>query len=412
MTASLPAEDVPASLASFIRDTHWAFERTYGRTKKPHGRAQGRCVPRLSVLHGQRGALHGGDGADACRFRRRAGCRIYAAVSKLYDYPRCFRGIRRFIPDFRREGAAFCCEADNPHRTAVRRDAVRVPADGGCQQRRRRFNGVVCIPVDAAVHRCLCGKLFDFVAGTQVQNAIMAKSLPPIRAWRDFSVKPSRVAGNAELPAQLKKAPAASDIPLCRITMRKAPEHKRSPTIAPPMYIVPASGAVLLHPQRTPAGNSLPQGRPTAPERYRAPCRRRSLHRRALRCRLQPLADELPAPLFLQFSSQAHPFTVAPAVGAEQCDPFAGKLRFTRRKHRCELAFLQFLRAHRRAAKGDGVKCVHHRDVKLGSRHHHRFRARILHTLCNRRGHCLSIAGAAPIHHCDFTHIPFSNLSL
>ena len=104
------------------------------------------------------------------------------AVSKLYDYPRCFRGIRRFIPDFRREGAAFCCEADNPHRTAVRRDAVRVPADGGCQQRRGRFNGVVCIPVDAAVHRCLCGKLFDFVAGTQVQNAIMAKSLPPIRA--------------------------------------------------------------------------------------------------------------------------------------------------------------------------------------------------------------------------------------
>lgn len=28
--------------------------------------------------------------------------------------------------------------------------------------------------------------------------------------------------------------------------MRKAPEHKRSPTIAPPMYIVPASGADLV----------------------------------------------------------------------------------------------------------------------------------------------------------------------
>src|SRR5699024_3989227 len=50
----------------------------------------------------------------------------------------------------------------------------------------------------------------------------------------------------------------------------------------------------------------------------------------------------------------AHPFAVAPAVGAKQSDVLPAQPALTGGEHRLELALLQLLRPHGGAAKGDG----------------------------------------------------------
>ena len=102
----------------------------------------------------------------------------------------------------------------------------------------------------------------------------------------------------------------------------------------------------------------------------------------------------------------AHPFAVAPAIGAEQRELLAGQGGLTAREHRLELILLQRLRTHGGAAEGNGVKFRDLRGGELIGGQRADLRTGLFGSLGDGVGHLLGVAGTAPINNCDLTHDP------
>ena len=98
----------------------------------------------------------------------------------------------------------------------------------------------------------------------------------------------------------------------------------------------------------------------------------------------------------------AHPFAIAPSVGAEQCRALAAEAALAGIEHRLELHFLQHLAAHGGAAEGDGIVGVQIAGGDLGGREQHSLCARGGHALGNGTRHRLRIARTAPINNSSF----------
>src|SRR5699024_3957392 len=100
----------------------------------------------------------------------------------------------------------------------------------------------------------------------------------------------------------------------------------------------------------------------------------------------------------------AHPFAVAPAVGAEQSDVLPAQPALTGGEHGLELALLQLLRPHGGAAKGDGGILADLLRRELCGGNHRHLGAFALGAFGHRHCHGLGVSRAAPIHNCNFTH--------
>ena len=102
-----------------------------------------------------------------------------------------------------------------------------------------------------------------------------------------------------------------------------------------------------------------------------------------------------------------HPFSVAPAVRAEQTNGLLLQLAFTVLEHGLKFTFFQLLYPHGRAAEGKGVKIMHHGAGKFSGGEQAHVCSGGPGALLNGVGHGFGIAGAAPIYNCNFTHKHF-----
>src|SRR5699024_5580696 len=100
----------------------------------------------------------------------------------------------------------------------------------------------------------------------------------------------------------------------------------------------------------------------------------------------------------------AHPFAIAPAVGAEQGDILPAQPALTGGEHRLELALLQLLRPHGGAAESDGGILADLLRGELCGGDHRYLGTLALGSFGHRHGHGLGVSRAAPIHNCNFTH--------
>ena len=114
------------------------------------------------------------------------------------------------------------------------------------------------------------------------------------------------------------------------------------------------------------------------------------------------VTDQIRALALTGFFPCAHPFAVAPAVGAEQRNLLAGEFALAALKHGGELGVLQFFGAHGGAAEGDSVEAIHLIAIEFSGGKQFGFRAGLLCALRNGLGHGFGITGAAPINNCDF----------
>ena len=101
----------------------------------------------------------------------------------------------------------------------------------------------------------------------------------------------------------------------------------------------------------------------------------------------------------------AHPFAVAPAVGAEQTYSFAAQLVQTGGEHGLKFAFFKLFRTHGWAAKGQGIIAVDGIGGKFGSREQADLGAGALRAFQYHGSHLLGVSGPAPINYCNLAHI-------